>query len=424
MNSDQEPQLRLILEHTTKRPDVATTATAWNPEDELVVHLELTSKETLRADSITIYFDGADIDSSISPMENSSLSAVSLSAKKAESDASSRVPWTDQSNFKFLSQAHDILQTNVSRRDSPRGRFVSEAPFHFIISRTIPSTNSEAPEQCLRLPRSLDLGDGYIDPSRGKRFAHPSITFYLRAVVTVFTAGHEDPKSVETFLPVISPGVQGARIGNTAAITTGQDAKNHDTDAVMELEFEAKNSSSSDVQKVLRGLRFTLFSLTLGSFEGPHGNTGSIWKVKSKVNTRLKSTQLPLREPVTLYSGIRVAPASLTVIHTPPGKTETPEVEPVREGFLQYRRESESSWFGDDSLEDQQDPATVLSLTGFEGLIGNGSSKSLSHHLIAVTFQKPPLLVNKALRERGINKRELGHLTSSNICTVHIRGST
>jgi hypothetical protein len=136
-------------------------------------------------------------------MANSSLSAVSLSAKKAESDASSRVPWTDQSNFKFLSQAHDILQTNVSRRDSPRGRFVSEAPFHFIISRTIPSTNSEAPEQCLRLPRSLDLGDGYIDPSRGKRFAHPSITFYLRAVVTVFTAGHEDPKSVETFLPVI-----------------------------------------------------------------------------------------------------------------------------------------------------------------------------------------------------------------------------
>lgn len=65
MNSDQEPQLRLILEHTTKRPDVATTATAWNPEDELVVHLELTSKETLRADNITIYFDGADIDSSI-----------------------------------------------------------------------------------------------------------------------------------------------------------------------------------------------------------------------------------------------------------------------------------------------------------------------------------------------------------------------
>jgi hypothetical protein len=52
------PRLRLILDHTTKNLDAATTATVWNPEDELHGHLELSSAEDLRIDSFAIYFEG------------------------------------------------------------------------------------------------------------------------------------------------------------------------------------------------------------------------------------------------------------------------------------------------------------------------------------------------------------------------------
>ena len=52
------PRLHLILDHTTKNPDAATTATVWNPEDELHGHVDLSSAEDLRIDGITIYFEG------------------------------------------------------------------------------------------------------------------------------------------------------------------------------------------------------------------------------------------------------------------------------------------------------------------------------------------------------------------------------
>ena len=52
------PLLRLVLDHTTKNPDAATTATVWNPEDEQHGHLELSSVEDLRIDGITIHFEG------------------------------------------------------------------------------------------------------------------------------------------------------------------------------------------------------------------------------------------------------------------------------------------------------------------------------------------------------------------------------
>lgn len=57
MDPDQSPRLRLVLDYTTKNPD-ATTATVWNPEDELHGHLELSSMDDLRMDGITIYFEG------------------------------------------------------------------------------------------------------------------------------------------------------------------------------------------------------------------------------------------------------------------------------------------------------------------------------------------------------------------------------
>ena len=58
MDPDQAPRMRLILDHTTKNPDAPTTATVWNPEDELHGHLELSSTDDLRIDGITIYFEG------------------------------------------------------------------------------------------------------------------------------------------------------------------------------------------------------------------------------------------------------------------------------------------------------------------------------------------------------------------------------
>lgn len=58
MDPDLTPRLRLILDHTTKNPDAATTATVWNPKDELHGHLELSSTEDLGIHGITIYFEG------------------------------------------------------------------------------------------------------------------------------------------------------------------------------------------------------------------------------------------------------------------------------------------------------------------------------------------------------------------------------
>jgi len=52
------PRLRVILDHRTKNIDTPTSATVWNPEDELHGHLELSSTESLRIDEIAIYFEG------------------------------------------------------------------------------------------------------------------------------------------------------------------------------------------------------------------------------------------------------------------------------------------------------------------------------------------------------------------------------
>jgi hypothetical protein len=52
------PRLRVILDHRMKSPDTPTSATAWNPEDELHGHLELSSTEDLHIDEIAIYFEG------------------------------------------------------------------------------------------------------------------------------------------------------------------------------------------------------------------------------------------------------------------------------------------------------------------------------------------------------------------------------
>jgi len=58
MAADQAPHLRLILDQRAKNPNGPTTATVWNPEDDLHGHLELSSTDDLLIDRITIYFEG------------------------------------------------------------------------------------------------------------------------------------------------------------------------------------------------------------------------------------------------------------------------------------------------------------------------------------------------------------------------------
>lgn len=384
---------------------------------------------------------------------------------------SSETPLTNRPNFKFLSQAHEILLSNISRRDSPPGAFVFEAPFYFIISRAIPCTNPDSPEQCLQLPPSLNLGEELVDQCTGTRFAQPRITYFLRAAVSFATGDHQVCKSLETILPItIAPyteelpptetedfpmefkereskvlrrSLMGGTLGKMnvslqepPALVYDTSSNDSSTMALMRLEFESTSASSNDVPKNLQGLSFTVFSLVrvktfysvksfprlpsqtlLGSFSKmrlrdgvikletqhvrdvswgyrfsldsqtnatsafqlslaspitgvpengngrsePNGKWISNWTIPIEVNGRLLPTFCSslVARFYTLIVRVKVAGARpeafdfevpLQVIHTPPGKTDSPTLEPIRERFLEYRRASESSWFSDDSL--------------------------------------------------------------------------
>jgi len=172
--------------------------------------------------------------------------------------------------------------------------FIYEAPFHFIAPRRIPPTNPDSPDQCLQLPPSLELGESFIDESTGKRFAQPSITYYLRAAVEVIIGGFGGNKSLETFLAVIiAPyteelpptaiddfplefeeqqskllrrsliggvlGTMKASLQEPPALRYGTSSRHSVTNAVMKLEYES--TSLGDVQKTLQGLSFKVYSL-------------------------------------------------------------------------------------------------------------------------------------------------------------------
>jgi len=93
----------------------------------------------------------------------------------------------------------------------------------------------------------------------------------------------------------------------------------------------------------------------------PNGKWISNWTVPIEISGRLLPSFCSslVARFYTLIVRVKVAGARqerfdlevpLQVIHTPPGKVDSPTVEPVRERFLEYRRASESSWFSDDSL--------------------------------------------------------------------------
>lgn len=58
MASGEIPYLDLVLDHTVKHPDAEITATVWNPADNLYGHLEISSKQDITIERITIYFEG------------------------------------------------------------------------------------------------------------------------------------------------------------------------------------------------------------------------------------------------------------------------------------------------------------------------------------------------------------------------------
>lgn len=76
-------------------------------------------------------------------------------------------------------------------------------PFDFIISRTIASSTTGSPSHCLQLPPSIELGKVYIDESLGKRFAQPSISYHVRALVNFTIEGQDQAQSAETYIPIL-----------------------------------------------------------------------------------------------------------------------------------------------------------------------------------------------------------------------------
>ena len=76
-------------------------------------------------------------------------------------------------------------------------------PFHFIIAKTISGSTAGPPLLCLRLPPSIELGKVYVDSPSGKRFAQPSISYHLRAVV-MFAEQEQNPAhTAETSIPIV-----------------------------------------------------------------------------------------------------------------------------------------------------------------------------------------------------------------------------
>lgn len=339
----------------------------------------------------------------------------------------------------------------------------------------IPCTNQDPPEQCLQLPPSLDLGEALVDNATGKRFAQPSITYFLRAAARI-TIGASQGSTLETILPVIitpyteelpptditdfpsefkeretrvlrrtlvgsSLGTMKVSLQEPPALEYEPTSTYSRTEAMIKLEFEAARSSSSgETQKIVQGLSFTIYSLVraktfysiksfprlpsqtlLGLSSGtrlregmikletqrvrnvswgyrfnlerhrsvspplpaylsrspenvpekgitgtldtsePNGKWVSNWTIPIEVDGRLLPTFCSswVARLYSLVVRVKVAGAReesfdlevpLQVVHTSIDKAESTSIEPVSEQFLQYRRDSETSWFSDESL--------------------------------------------------------------------------
>ncbi|KIM95754.1 hypothetical protein OIDMADRAFT_33837 [Oidiodendron maius Zn] len=274
MESDQAPHVRVILSYADKNQDPEKLGAVWYPGDNLHGHLELSNARHLTIERITIYFEG--------------VSRIWI----AEGPVPNRRILTGER--KFLSQAHDILLSDMMQDGPDPGHVVLEAPFHFVISRLVASPESGSPEQCLQLPPSLELGDLFIDRLTGKRFAQPRIAYNIRASVKLNMRSDGSAVSLETSLPVVivplteelpptetsdfpfefkesdTKVLRRFPLGSTLGplkfsmqepppLVIGSRSDSSSTMAVMKLEFES--TSLVDAQKSLQGLSFTVCPL-------------------------------------------------------------------------------------------------------------------------------------------------------------------
>jgi hypothetical protein len=175
----------------------------------------------------------------------------------------------------------------------PDGFYIA-IPFDFIISRTIASSATGSPAHCLQLPPSIELGKVYIDESSGKRFAQPSISYHVRALVNFTVEGQDQTRSAEIYIPIlIMPHTEelpptdtkdfpaefklqesmmirwsslGRSLGNMTisiqeprALTYNMASTRASTEVVLNLEIEP--TSTGDIYPCLQAMSFTVLSL-------------------------------------------------------------------------------------------------------------------------------------------------------------------
>jgi hypothetical protein len=163
----------------------------------------------------------------------------------------------------------------------------------------LPSTSilldsgSNAPEHCLQLSRSLELGEPFVEQTTLERYAQPSITYQLRAVVELIGEGgvssllktwmlvilraktmeypptetKDFPSEFKEFeLRVIRKTLTGRPLGTLnisiqepPALKYGSHSSQSSTKGQLKMDFEAADSSNTT--STLKDKKFTLYSL-------------------------------------------------------------------------------------------------------------------------------------------------------------------
>ncbi|KFY01388.1 hypothetical protein V490_00937 [Pseudogymnoascus sp. VKM F-3557] len=186
MKKEDHPELSFKLNNNPgvrKRGEAADSVV--DPADPLHGHVEITSKNDFRIRAASIFLEGTSRN-----WVGTRGNDIMLDISKAE--------------HKFLSQTLDIPISTLGNVAVMAEVFKSSIPFDFIISRQIPTADPQRlPDHCSQLPPSAELGAVFIDQSSGKRYAQPSISYELRALVG-FSAQDEDAViTVESILPII-----------------------------------------------------------------------------------------------------------------------------------------------------------------------------------------------------------------------------
>jgi len=193
-----------------------------------------------------------------------------------------------------LNQALDIPTSKFSNATVSVKGFQLSIPFHFIISKTIPSSDPHSPEHCLQLPPSIELGKVIIDNNSRRRYAQPSVSYELRAVVQYATEDDATRLPIECSLPFLLNchtkefpptntadfpeefkleaskflrwSVFGRKIGTLTVtmseprpLTYNASSSDSSTDCHLRLEFNP--TGSENVLQVLHALKFSIYPL-------------------------------------------------------------------------------------------------------------------------------------------------------------------